>query len=38
VVSLSWDPFQANNFISASGSVMKLWDRTMDRSVIILKQ
>jgi hypothetical protein len=36
VISLSWDPFNASRFISASGGSIKLWEITMDRAVMSL--
>lgn len=37
VVSLSWDPFNEGRFISASGGCITLWDTSMDRQGLTLK-
>ena len=37
VVSLSWDPFNQGRFISAQGGCITLWDTSMERTGIILK-
>jgi hypothetical protein len=37
VVSLSWDPFNEGRFISASGGSITLWDTSMDRQGMSLK-
>ena len=38
VNSLSWDPFKPTQFISGSGPAIKLWDLSMDRSVLTLQK